>query len=527
NESVARGLKYFGRTGDDLDQPGIMLYETLGCGGGTLDFDRDGWQDIYLAAAGGMPPERDSQPNELFRNMKGQFVPIGAVSGVADTGFGQGVCVGDLNSDGFPDLLVLNYGPNRLYLNQGDGRFRDASDLLPPEPYDEWSTCAAMADLNGNGLTDIFIVNYCAGLGPVIQPCQGRSCSPMVFSACEDRIVESTPDGNLEVHRDSTPPAPGRGLGLVIGQLEGQPGNDVLVANDMTNNHFYAQDVIDERPVLRESAMIQGLSGDDRGIPQGSMGIASGDFDGDGDLDFYVTNFDGEYNTLYRQEADGIWQDRTSANRLIDSTLPQVGFGTEAIDVDNDGDLELFLVNGHVDIFSREGDSVEYPQSAQVFQLAGDSTYQEVNADSIGDYFRNRHVGRSLWTIDANRDGRIDLLATHQTEPVALLVNQTPSSYAWVRLELIGTHSGRDAIGARVSVETLDGEVLTGFRMAAGGYQCSNERFVHLGLGERLERDGVVTVIVEWPDGSREAFDQVSINDVSILVQTSGLQTRS
>ncbi|MEM6474461.1 MAG: FG-GAP-like repeat-containing protein, partial [Planctomycetota bacterium] len=135
DEAEKSGLVFFGRTGEELDEPGIKLFQTLGCGGGTLDFDRDGWQDAYLAAAGGMPPERDSKPNQLFRNLEGRFVAVAKQARVGDTGFAQGIAVGDVNSDGFPDLLVLNYGPNRLFLNQGDGHFQDASARLPSEPY--------------------------------------------------------------------------------------------------------------------------------------------------------------------------------------------------------------------------------------------------------------------------------------------------------------------------------------------------------------------------------------------------------
>ncbi|MEO1618888.1 MAG: FG-GAP-like repeat-containing protein, partial [Planctomycetota bacterium] len=311
DEAGERGLRFFGRTGDQLDRPGIMLFQTLGCGGGTIDFDRDGWQDLYFTAAGGMPPERDSEPNGLFRNLNGQFRPVESLARVNDRGFGQGVAIGDLNSDGFQDLLVLNYGPNRLLLNQGDGSFKDISHRLPAEPYDEWSSSGAMADLNGDGLTDLFIVNYCSGLGPVIQTCHARgACSPMVFAACEDRVVMNGGDRRLEDQSKKwlgEQTDAGRGLGILVGQLDGKPGNDCYVANDMTRNHLYVPS--EDRDRLDEVAMLRGLGGDDRGISQGSMGIASGDLDGDGDMDLVVTNFDGEYNTFYEQTSPGLWQD--------------------------------------------------------------------------------------------------------------------------------------------------------------------------------------------------------------------------
>ena len=147
NEEVDRRLRFFGRTSERLDQPGIMLFETLGCGGGTLDYDLDGWSDLYLAAAGGTPPQRDSEPNALFRNQAGTFHLFSELANTADRGFAQGITVGDINEDGFPDILVLNYGPNTLLVNNGDGTFSDQTQLLSENP-DEWSTSGAIADID-------------------------------------------------------------------------------------------------------------------------------------------------------------------------------------------------------------------------------------------------------------------------------------------------------------------------------------------------------------------------------------------
>ncbi|MEM6472220.1 MAG: CRTAC1 family protein, partial [Planctomycetota bacterium] len=524
DEAEKSGLVFFGRTGEELDDPGIKLFQTLGCGGGTLDFDRDGWQDVYLAAAGGMPPERDSKPNQLFRNLEGRFMAVAKQARVGDTGFAQGIAVGDVNSDGFPDLLVLNYGPNRLFLNQGDGQFQDASARLPSEPYDEWSTCGGIADLDGDGLADLFFVNYCSGLGPVIQSCHARgTCSPMVFGACDDRIVQNSGDGSFQDQTNNwmENQIAGRGLGLVIGPLDDLAGNDCYVANDMTNNHLYLPRRDPSMSQMGEQAMVVGVAGDDRGIPQGSMGIATGDFEGDGDLDFFATNFDGEYHTLYVQDSPGIWQDRTAAGDLISSTLPHVGFGTEAIDIDNDGSIELALLNGHVDIFSRAGKDVKYRQPVQLFNQVKPLDFREVNSETLGEYFQREHVGRSLWTIDANRDGKIDLLATHQTEPVALLINQTPTENSWMRVELVGTNSNRDAIGSKVTLE-IAGKSLAGFRVAAGGFQCSNERFLHFGLGKVDGLVGSATATVIWPNGIEESFGDLPLNQVSTLCEGNG-----
>ncbi|MDM4018287.1 FG-GAP-like repeat-containing protein [Roseiconus lacunae] len=533
DEAEQRGLRFWGRTADTLDQPGIMLYQTLGCGGGTIDFDLDGNSDLYLVTAGGTPPASDSKPNELFRNLDGQFVPAGTTSLSNDRGFGQGVAVGDVNEDGFADLLILNYGPNRMLINQGDGTFIDANDRLPQEPNDEWSSSAAIADLDHDGISDIIVVNYCATLDPVTKSCSVdgtemvRSCSPVMFAAQPDRFLQNDGTGrfvNATEQWEATSNDPGRGLGIVVGDLDGSVGNEVFIANDMTANHYWSsvsqaspsktEDVSDF--ALRESAMLRGLGGDDRGIPMGSMGIATADLDRDGDLDLYVTNFSKETNTLHMQTAGGVWQDRTSAAGLVEDTRPLVAFGTEAIDLENDGSLELVVTNGHVDLFSRGSEKAMYDQPAQIFQRGESGRYSNGARDSIGQYFAKTHVGRGLWTIDVNRDGLLDFVVTHQTEPTALIVNQGSSDHDWVRLILKGTRSSRDAIGATVKIKAGE-TVFTAFRLAGDGYQCSNDPAIHVGLGQLDQTE--VEVEIVWPDGTVESYPGIPAGTETVLVQ--------
>ena len=524
DEAQTRGLRFHGRTGKELDKPGIMLFRTLGCGGGTIDFDRDGWSDLYLASAGGMPPEKDSSPNELFRNLGGTFHGVGVNANVGDEGFGQGIAIGDINEDGFPDILVLNYGPNRLYQNNGDGTFSDVTQKLKTQPYDEWSSSGAIADIDGDGLADILIVNYCEGLGPVIQACkmaghrdQIASCSPIQFPAAADRFLKNDGGGAF---RDASrewieiPVRHGRGLGVIVGNLDGGAGNKCLVVNDMTNNHYYEAEVGSAEFKMTESAMIRGMGTDDRGVAQGSMGIANADFDHDGDLDVYVTNFFEEHNTLHVQSTTGIWQDRTSSANLIAPTLPWVGFGSEAMDIDNDGAHELIVTNGHVDLFSREHEKAQYQQPTQLFRISKGLSFEEVDTSSIGDYFTRWHVGRSLWTVDADRDGRLDAVVTHQTEPTALLINQTEGTGNWIRLALHGTDSSRDAIGSVVEIETENSKRFA-WRVAGDGYQCSSEPIIHVGLG----RSTSATVTVTWPSGLRDRFREMDSNVVHTLVE--------
>ena len=263
--------------------------------------------------------------------------------------------------------------------------------------------------------------------------------------------------------------------------------------------------------------MLRGLATDDRALAQGSMGIATGDLDNDGDFDFYVTNFNGEYNTYHGQQVDGIWRDETSQLDLATPTFYMVGFGTVAIDLDRDSSLELLVANGHVDIFSRGLKQSPYAQPMQVFKRNDSQTFTSV-ADAVsGDYTRRPHVGRALWTLDVNRDAQVDLAVTHQTEPVSLLLNQSEPKGAWLEVSLIGTTDSRDAIGSRVEV-SLDGRSWVGAKVSGDGYLCSDERILRFGLGE-ADSESPASVRVTWPSGASQSFEAILPNHSWLIVQ--------
>ncbi len=528
NEAKQRGLDFFGRTSDTLDQPGIMLFRTLGCGGGSIDYDLDGWTDLYLVAAGGTPPKNDSEPNELMRNLSGSFRKTAELAGVADTHFGQGVAVGDVNEDGFPDLLVLNYGPNTLYINNGDGTFQDASARLANNG-DTWSTSAAIADIDGDQLSDIVVVNYCAGFEPVTRPCPmkgtdiARSCTPVKFEAASDQFFRCKPDGSFGDATETwqaNPTVPGRGLGIVAGSLDQSEGTDVFIANDMTNNHFWKLAASNAaNTVLSDCAIVCGLAGDDRSLAQGSMGIAVADLDRDLDIDVFVTNFEGEYNTYHEQRFPGIWQDRTSSLQLHTPTLPLVGFGTAAIDLDHNGLDELLIANGHVEIFQRGDEKSLYEQPMQLFQRTPSGGFEDIAPAVESTYLQASHVGRALWSLDANGDSMVDFAVTHQTEPVALLINQSEAKGNWIALELVGTESARDAIGTQVIVR-CDGKSWMAGRTSGDGYLCSDEATLRVGLGDA---SGPCDVEIRWPSGEQQSHRGLMPNRTWLCVESQEL----
>ncbi|MGV3485500.1 MAG: FG-GAP-like repeat-containing protein [Planctomycetaceae bacterium] len=510
DEAAKRGLDFFGKTGEHLDRPGIRIHRTLGCGGGSIDYDLDGWPDIYLTAAGGTPPNSDSNPNALFRNLGGSFVEVAAPSGCDDRGFGQGISVGDVNADGFDDLLVLNYGLNRMLINNGDGTFVDASERwLADQDATMWSTSAAIADLDGDAIADAVITNYLAGLDPSKVDCDSegleghRSCSPLYFPAAPDLFLKGDATGrfqNATERWNATPEILGRGLGIVIGTFTPGRCNDVYIVNDMTSNHFWTRASQTGPFQLTETGAICGLANDAFSRTQGSMGIATTDLNGDGVIDFYVTNFDNEYSTLYVSRDNQFWSDDTTVHGLSDVTMPMVGFGSKAIDLDSNGNPELLVANGHVDIFDGVIKKADYAQPFQVFAQNREGKFESIESKIDSAYFQNMHVGRTLFMLDINRDQRRDAVVTHQTEPVALLMNQTPSDYRSLNLRFVATKSERNAIGTRVAIRAHNLSA-TATVTSGDGYLCSDERCLQFGLGELREP---VAIEIQWPSGTRE-----------------------
>jgi len=525
DEAKQRGVVFSGRNSREIAVPGL-LSESFGCGGGTIDFDQDGWPDLYFINGGGTPPLSDSLPNAMFRNLSGSFIDVSSQCGGQDRGFGHGVAVGDLNEDGFDDLLVLNYGPNRVWINHGDGTFSDQSDRwLPTES--KWSSSGAIADIDGDGISDAFIANYCTGLAPAREQCpsgdptQLMTCAPNHFPAERDTVLKGNPDGRFADVTEkwkAVPEITGRGLGLVAGAFDNQPGVDIYVANDSTSNHFWTGTHASLEQggfSLVESATLRGLANDGQSRTQGSMGIAVADLNFDGTPDFYVTNFDNEYNTLYVSRPGTGWFDQTGQAGLIDATMPMVGFGTQAVDIDNNGEPELVVTNGHVNRLTDANGADTYWLPPQLFQRNVSGNFVSVETQVDSSYFRSKHVGRALWTIDANRDSKVDFVVTHQTEPVSLLMNQTTSNYSTMTLRLVGKRVARNAVGCIVTV-TSQSQVARFSLTSGDGYLCSNERCIRLGLGVH-SRD--VDVSVQWLDGQIQSWTSLEANKEWLLIQ--------
>jgi len=340
-------------------------------------------------------------------------------------------------------------------------------------------------------------------------------CHPLKFAGETDLFFRGTDEGRLvNATADWVGPlaSPGRGLGIVAGALDGQ-NLGIFIANDMSRNAFYSH-ASGEGAKMIDSASVRGVAVDGSSQSQASMGIASSDFDRDGDLDFYVTGFAREYNVYYEQISPGRWKDESGKLNLVQPTLAVVGFGTTAIDLDNDGVDEIIVTNGHIGNFP-DPEAPPYEQPLQIFRRGPLGSFVLLDDDSWDNYFRTPHVGRALWTTDVNRDGRNDVMITHMTEQIRLLINETEDQNDRIAFKLVATDCSRDAVGAVIRFH-CNGEPRTLWLLSGDGYFCSNEKTLIAGLGQA---DQVTEVTVTWQDGSTDQIGTLDTNTQYLITQ--------
>lgn len=535
------GLKFNYFASPTNGAEGRRIYEFGGGGVGALDYDGDGYADLAFTQGCDWPPpgissntpvvSNEPHVQKLFRNRSGvDFVDVASLARVDHVRFGQGIACGDIDNDGFQDIYIGCIGPNLLLRNNGDGTFTDVtvemglgvatamgSEAASKEPTraNQWTTSCAIADVNGDGLADLYDVNYLSGRDLYDRICtweggRKRICGPGTFDAADDCLWLN----NGQSFRDASLEAgilvpDGKGLGIVIGDLMGLRRNCIFVANDQTANFFFvpaeesASSKQEGLPTkFTEEAEMRGLAYDESGAKQGCMGVAVGDFNQDDLLDLFVTNYVTESNTLYQQMQPGQFADRTRSANLREASIPMVGFGTQSVDARLSGELDLVVVNGHLDDFAFKSQAFEMP--TQYFQN-GSGRFTEIT-ESLGGYFRGRYRGRGMARLDWNNDGLDDLAISHLDSPAALLENHTREVGAYFCIELCGTTSSRDAVGATVQLQI--GENRRTQTLTAGdGYQSSNQHRLVFGLGSAKLIDHVHVV---WPIGKTELHHQLT-----------------
>ena len=536
------GLSFRYHNGSRPETKHEFMYEFSGGGVAALDYDGDGWGDVYLTQGCDWPPDpaQRKQLDRLFRNAAGGgFTDVTEAARLVEPGFSQGLAVGDYDNDGFPDVYVANIGANRFFRNLGDGTFFDVTEETGTA-CGLWTTSVALADFNNDGLPDLYAANYVQGKHLFDRPCRlpdgsTRLCTPHEYAASPDQLFMNLGDGRFrEITRESGIDVPdGKGLGLVVADFEGRGWLNVFVANDAVPNFYFVNETREpgSLPRFRESGFLSGLAVDHAGHAQACMGVAAGDADGDGRLDLFVTNFHRESNTLYLQLESGLFVDATRQASLEEPSLAMLGFGTQFLDVDLDGARDLIVANGHVGDLSRHG--IPYRMPAQLFRnhslfrdpgrlrQQGQVRFVEMRGEQAGPYFQHDWLGRGLARLDWNRDGREDFVVSHLEDSAALVVNELPPPGGFLSVELRGTTLDRDAVGATVRVRA-GSRVWTQQLTAGDGYQAGNERRLIFGLGtcERVEE-----LSVTWRSGQVTRTHDVPAN-TEWLLREDGLCVR-
>jgi hypothetical protein len=510
--------------------------EVMGAGGALFDFDDDGDLDVFLVQSGSLVPSStasgsgNAQGSRLFRNdltVTGdgrrtlRFTDVTQASGIGRHGYGMGATVGDYDNDGDLDLFLTTFGEDVLYRNDGNGRFTDVTrEAGVSDPL--WSSSAAFFDADRDGDLDLFVANYVdftvGGNKQCFDSAGGRDyCTPRAYRPVPDRFYRN--EGGRFVDASAAAgitKADGAGLGVSTGDYNGDGWIDLYVANDATPNQLW---INQHNGTFVDDGPLSGTAVNAAGNPEGSMGIASGDYDADGDEDLFITNIVGETFAFYVNDGKGGFDDARVRTGVAQPTASMTGFGTDWFDYDNDGWLDLFIANGAVNIVERlRGQPVPFRMRNQLLRNRGDGKFEDMT-DRAGPAFARLDVARGAAFGDVDNDGDVDVLVTNNNAPVRLLLNQLPAGSHWLQVSLKQPGANLRAVGARVGIERQGQPTLWRRVRSDGSYLTASDLRVHAGLGKAA---GVDAVVVEWPDGARERWTAVKPDQSIVLTRGTG-----
>lgn len=522
--SPACGIDFTYHDGQEAGLYAIL--ESLGGGVGLIDYDGDGWLDVYLPGGGKLSEERiEGLPGKLYRNLGGlkfedvtaQVMPEQAIF------YTHGCAVGDYDCDGWPDLLVTGWGRVALYRNElvdpadatGGRRLVDRAEGAGLTPI-TWATSAAWADFDGNGFPDLYLCQYVDWSLENNPHCRGYSygvdrdvCPPGEFNGLPHLLFRNNADGTFtEVSKEAglrvlgvtdekgNQVSMGKGLGVVAADLNDDARPDLYVANDTVDNFLYLNR---DKFKFEEVGLLSGTARDDRGAANGSMGLAIGDYDQTGLASIFVANYENEMHALYRNLGRELFHHSTSASGIAALGQKYVGFGTGFVDLDHHGLLDLLIMNGHV---IRHPVVATLEQSPVLLRNMGGGRFQDTSKQG-GEYFQAKHVGRGLGLGDLDNDGQMDAVVSHVNQPVAVLHNVADTSkHHWLGLRLKGKKS-RDLVGTKVAVHG-GGKTWTRFVVGGGSYLSAADPRLMIGLGgvDRIDR-----ISIAWSHGTAQEWE--------------------
>jgi len=525
NVTTASGIDFTAVNGAS---PTKYLVETMGSGAAFLDYNSDGWVDLLFVDGGSVadPAAAARARHRLYRNDRGSFVDVTAASGIRHREYGMGVCAGDVDGDGRIDIYVTNHGPNVLYRNTGNGTFADTTRVAGVG-LAGWSTSCAFVDVDLDGDLDLFVVNYLDAAKGDTRFCgdpQRRLrvyCHPLNYRGLPSVLYRNDGQGTFtDISAASgIGKFAGNGLGIAVGDYDDDGRPDVFVANDGVPNFLFHNEGGGR---FAEVGLLAGVSVARDGKARAGMGTEFADYSGDGRLDLVVTNHEFETHSLFRNDGNGLFTDATIESGLSAPTLPWVGFGVAFFDFDNNGELDLSIVNGHVidnTALFRAGSA--HAQPKLLFRNTGGRRFADVSRQA-GAGFANAGVGRTLITGDIDNDGDVDLVTTSNGGPAEVLRNEGGNRAASLIVRLVGTRN-RDALGARITVSAAGRSQMREVK-SGSSYLGQNDLRVHLGLGASAKAD---ELRIQWPGGQVEMLRDVAAGQTVTVTEGRGITARA
>ncbi len=496
------------------------VVEPVASGMATLDFDSDGLIDVYFLSGAPVHAE-DGQhpPNALYRNLGAmRFTNVTEQCAADDLGFSTGVAVADFDNDGFPDIFVNNYGPNKLYRNNGDGTFMDVTNLASVAGGQELGAGACFLDSDGNGLLDLYVGNY------VQRPVEDNTehttdgypsyPGPLDFDPEVDFFFHNDGDGSFSDRSAASgiSSVATTSMGVIAADYDDDKDTDVLVVNDVERNLLFENDGTGN---FEEVGIQRGIAFSHDAQRNGNMGVDCADYNNDGQLDFFTTTFSNDLPVLYRNDGFGNFVDVTLASGAGSGMMPHANWGTSFFDVDNDGDRDLVVANGHVDPnVNRWAYTTAWKVANTLLLNLGNGQFKNISEES-GSGLKPIESSRGLVTDDFDNDGDVDVMILNSLSRPTVLRNETKPSGNWLQIRLHGRNACRDGTGAKVTLE-FDGTSLVDEVHSGRGYQSSYGQRLHFGLGET---SGTGKLTIRWPTGEEQVIDNVATNQILNIVQ--------